>query len=170
MNYPSDEQIAEMVRQLTQARIDNWLVETIGSWRWWTLAILLIAPWFIWYKLADKKRFPELALFGLIVMVFSITLDEIGYNTSFWYYPVQVTPLFPRLTTTDYTVVPITYMLTYQYFPSWKSFFWAIVTVSVVFSFIADQFSYTWGFTFLLNGCIGIHLSSMSSWGYCQDG
>ncbi|WP_371360979.1 hypothetical protein [Sporomusa malonica] len=39
-NYPSNEQIAEMVKQLTQARIENWLGEVVGHWRWWILVTL----------------------------------------------------------------------------------------------------------------------------------
>lgn len=137
-NYPSVEQLAEMVRLLTQGRIENWLGEGLGSWRWWTLVILLIAPWFAWLKLANKRQFNELTLFGLIVMVFTITLDELGFMLSFWDYPVDLIPILPRLSSVDYTVVPIVYMLTYQYFSTWKSFFWALTVVSIVFSFLVE--------------------------------
>jgi len=109
--YPSAEQVAEMRRLVTQARTEHWLGEDCGSWRWWVLLVLLIAPWFVWYKLADNKKLPELVMFGLIVMVF---------------------------------------MLTYQYFPTWKRFFWALVAVSAVFSFIVEPIIVYLGFYVIL--------------------
>ncbi len=111
MNYPSDEQIVEMTRLLTQARIENFLGQHIGTWKWWVLVILLIAPWFIWYKLVDKKRILEVTLFGVIIMIVTITLDEIGYVLSLWSYPIEVIPILSRLTSIDYTMLPIIFML-----------------------------------------------------------
>lgn len=149
-NHPSNEQIAEMMRQLSEARIANWLDDKIGSWRWWVLVGVLIMPWFIWYKLVDKKKLPEISLFGLVVMVFTITLDEFGFAACLWNYPIEVIPIFPRLTSADYTVVPVVYMLLYQYFPTWKSFFWGLITISTVFSFIAEPLLVYFGFYIII--------------------
>lgn len=95
-NYPSVEQLAEMVRLLSNARIENWLGEGFGSWRWWVLFVLMFAPWFAWVKLVDKKKLLELALFGMFIMVISITLDELGFELSLWHYPVDILPVFPN--------------------------------------------------------------------------
>jgi len=140
VKYPTDEELAEMVRQLTRARLDNYLGHQFGTWRWWILVALLIVPWFIWYKLADKKKIVELVMFGLIVMVFTITLDELGFELSLWNYPYEVFPMFPRLTSIDYTVLPIIFTLVYQYFPTWKSFFRALAVVAFVFAFVIEPF------------------------------
>jgi len=149
-NRLSVEQLAEMAKELTQARIENWLGHEFGSWRWWVLLALLTVPWFIWYKLADKKKLPELSLFGLIIMVFTITLDEFGYELILWSYPAEVIPIFPRLTAIDYTVVPIFYMLIYQYFPTWKSFYWALGAMSILFSFVVEPIIVKLGFYMLI--------------------
>ena len=149
-NYPSVEQLAEMAKLLTQGRIENWLGEALGSWRWWTLVILLIAPWLVWFKLANKKQLIELTLFGLIVMVLTITMDWLGFMLSLWNYPVDFIPLLPRLSSVDYTVVPIVYMLTYQHFSTWKSYFWALTVVSAVFAFIVEPIIAHLGFYVLI--------------------
>jgi len=149
-NYPSTEQLAEMMRLVSQARIEHWLGKDFGSWRWWVLLALLIVPWYIWYRLVDKKRIVEFVLFGLILMGFTVTLDELGFVLSLWNYPVDVIPIFPRLTSIDYTVVPIIYMLTYQYFSTWKSFFWALVVISSVFSFVVEPIIVYLGFYVLI--------------------
>jgi len=148
--HPSNEELAEMARLLTKARVENWMGEDFGSWRWWTLVMLLIVPWLIWYKLANKKHLRHLALFGMIVMVFAITLDELGFVLSLWSYPVDVIPMFPRLTSVDYTVVPIVFTLLYQYFPTWRSFFWALVATAAIFSFIIEPLIVWMGFYKLL--------------------
>lgn len=145
-NYPTDEQLAEMVRLLTNARIEHFVHHEVGTWHWWVLVVLLIIPWFVWYKLADKKRLVELVMFGLIVMVYTITLDELGFELSLWSYPIEVIPMFPRLTSADYTVIPVIYMLTYQCFSTWKSFFWALVGISAVFSFLVEPIIVYLGF------------------------
>jgi len=81
MNYPSDEQLAEMMRQLTQARIENFLGQHIGTWRWWVLVILLIAPWFIWYKLVDKKIYNYIGRNGFRALL--VELSGRSYPNTF---------------------------------------------------------------------------------------
>jgi len=150
MYYPSTPELAEMVRLLSKARMDNWLAEELGTWRWWTLFILLIIPWFIWYKYADKKQLHEITLSGAIITIITITLDEFGFVLSLWHYPIDVIPLFPRLTSVDYTIVPIIHMMLYQYFTTWKSFFWAVVATTTVYAFIAEPLLVQLGFYQLL--------------------
>ena len=150
-SYPTDAEIAEMVRLLSKARLDNWLGQDLGSWRWWILLIVLILPWLIWYHYADKKKLHELMLFGTLMTIVSITLDELGFVLSFWTYPVDVIPMFPRLTSADYTAIPVIHMLIYQYFPTQKSFFWAIIAKATVFSFIVEPLVVQLGFYQLLD-------------------
>lgn len=146
MNYPSNPELAEMVRLLSKARIDNWLGEGLGTWRWWILLILLIVPWFIWYRYVDKRSVHEILLFGTIVIIIDITLDEIGFELSLWHYPIDVIPLFPRLTSIDYSTLPVIKMILYQYFPTWKSFFGAMIVVAAIFSFIGEPLIAELGF------------------------
>jgi len=57
-SYPTVEQLAEMTRLLNNARIENWLGEGVGSWRWWVLVVLIFAPWFIWVKVSRQEETP----------------------------------------------------------------------------------------------------------------
>ena len=149
--YPSTEQLAEMVKQLTQARLENWLGEGFGSWRWWVLLAFLILPWIIWRKYANKKQLLESSLLGMIIMVFSITLDELGFELSLWNYPVDVIPTtFPRLTSIDYSVLPVVFMLMNQYYPTWKSYIWALLVLAAIFSFIIEPIIVYLGFYVLI--------------------
>lgn len=145
-SYLTTEEIAEMVKLLSKARLENWIREAFGTWRWWVLLLLLVIPWFIWYKYADKKQLHEITLYGALISIVSITLDELGFELSLWNYPVDVMPIFPRLTSVDYTAIPVIHMLIYQYFSTWKSFFWAMVTKAAVFSFIFEPLIVELGF------------------------
>lgn len=149
-NYPNDEQVAEMTRLLTQVRIENWLGHAVGSWHWWVLIGVSIIPWLLWIKVAAKKQIHELMLFGLFMILGSLTLDELGFELSLWSYPFSLIPVFPRLSSADYTMLPVIYMLIYQYFPTWKSFFLASVGVAFVFSFLAEPLLVKLGFYVLI--------------------
>jgi len=125
-------------------------VLALGAWRWWVLVALMFVPWFMWAKLVDKKKLLELSFFGMIIMVTSITLDELGFELSLWNYPVDIFLIFLRLSSVDYTVIPVVFMLIYQYFSNWKSFFWSLVALSLIFSFVAEPIIVKLGFYVLI--------------------
>lgn len=149
-NYPSAEQIAEMVRLLTQARIENWLGESVGSWHWWVLFGVSTLPWLFWIKHADRRQIHELTLFGVLMILGALTLDQLGYELSLWSYPFSFIPIFPHLASADYTVLPVVYMLVYQYYPTWRSFFWVSVGIAFAFSFLAEPLLSKLGFYVLI--------------------
>lgn len=173
-NYPSSNEIAEMVKRLTDARIENWLGEALGCWQWWFLVIVFILPWFTFYLLADRKKLLESVLMLFLVMIFSITLDEMGFSLSFWNYPIQLIPIFPTLTSIDYSVLPVTYALIYQYCPNWKSFFKGMICVALIDSFIIEPMLVRMGLYVMLKWSHGysfpiyILMGTISRWIVCK--
>ncbi|MBP2642479.1 MAG: hypothetical protein H6Q67_366 [Firmicutes bacterium] len=149
-NIPTDEQLVEMTRIVTQARTENWLDHIFGSGHWWALLAFTIIPWLLWTKVAARKQIHELMLFGLFVILSSLTLDELGFELTLWSYPFSLIPVFPRLASADYTMLPVIYMLIYQYFPTWKSFFWASVMIAFIFAIIAEPILVRLGFYVLI--------------------
>lgn len=136
---PCFEQIQEMQKQAIELQIYSWTHNEVFSFQWWLLMALLIVPWFIWWKLVDKKRLLEILLFGFLVITVATTLDEFGCQLNLWEYPYDIEPLFPRLIPVNFTALPVIFMLVYQYFPEWKSFIRANVIMAVVLSFIAEN-------------------------------
>ncbi|MHB1395097.1 MAG: CBO0543 family protein [Clostridia bacterium] len=130
--------IVKYERLLFQARYENWIQNGVFSIRWWVLLGILIIPWFIWYWLIDKKRIQEMFLYIFATSFIAVLLDEIGTSLTLWAYPVKIIPIFPRLITANYTLVPIIFTLVYQYFPRWKSFIIANIFLTVVFSFVLE--------------------------------
>lgn len=138
---PSFEEVLEAKKHFALLHKEYWLYENLWTWQWWLILFVSIAPWFLWWKLLDKKRLFEILTFGLMLLSISVVLDIIGDKHLAWAYPMSLHwTLTPPLKPYDITIIPVTYMLVYQYCHSWRSFFVGMVIVSTVFAFIAEPF------------------------------
>lgn len=115
-----------------------WADHCVFTFQWWLETIFLFTPWFLWCKLVDRKRLKEILLYGFSVMMLTTYLDEVGSELTLWAYPYKITPIFPRLITVDFTILPVTFMLIYQYFQTWKTFTIVIILIAAVFAFICE--------------------------------
>ncbi len=137
--YPSFEEILEVQNKVVAMQIQDWLKHDMFTYQFWLLVILLVFPWFIWWKFADRKRLVEILLYGLFVATFATIFDELGAQLNLWEYPIDIEPLFPRLIPINLTALPVIYMFIYQYFSEWKSFLMANVVMAAILSFIAEN-------------------------------
>lgn len=133
--FPSDEQIAEMTKELTKARIENWLATDLFTWQWWLILAVFVIPWVVFYYTGDRKQLPKLLLYGILITLFIITLDLTGFEDGLWYYPFKLLPFGPLTAYIDVSPLPIIYMLEYQYFPKWKDFIKVSLVTGFVFAF-----------------------------------
>lgn len=137
MSLKHDE-LQQQMQKVNELMIDNWIKHFIFSTKWWVLLLLSIVPWFLWWKIVDKNRLKEILLYGLFIIIVSTFLDVIGWNYSLWFYPDTLlglcTPLFPI----DYTLLPISYMIAYQYFIKWKPFSIVILVMAFCFAFVIE--------------------------------
>ncbi len=143
---PTDEQIAFALKNLTYARIDNWIDTDFNTIRWWLQLALAAVSIAIWWKLMDKKRLLELVFYCFSVMTITIWMDEVGYELGLWYYTRDLTPVFPPASAIDYILLPIIYALVYQYYRTWKSFLIATCLMSGLFSFILEPLTVKMGY------------------------
>lgn len=167
---PSDAQIAELTRQLTQARAENWYATDLYTWQWFFLLALLILPWVAFHYLADRPKLPRLLLFGFILMLITMGLDLLGYELGYWYYPYKIAPFGTFVAFVDHAPLPVAFMLLYQYFPRWRPFAAVVVVTAAAFSFVLEplfeymniyqplQWKYYYGFP------IYIFLPLLSRW------
>ncbi|MFT9497921.1 CBO0543 family protein [Anaerosolibacter sp.] len=142
----AQEVILEVQRQLRDASIDYWVKYVFNTWQWWVNIGTLILPVILWWKLANKKILLEILLYGFITSSFTVFFDTIGETLVLWDYPYLVIPMDYILIDTDYAVLPVAYMLAYQYFPRWKDFIVANTVISAVFSFVAEPMLVWLGF------------------------
>ncbi len=108
---------AQQVRaELHRLDVSQWLHATFLTWEWWLLVGLTIIPLFIWWKVLDKSRAYEIAFYGCMINIMAVILDDIGTNLSWWSYPIKMIPIVPPLLTADSILVPIVFMIGYQFF------------------------------------------------------
>ena len=134
----SQEMILEMQRQLRDASMIHWAKYVFNTWQWWLNIAALILPIILWWKLVNKKKLMEIVVYGFFVSSLAILLDTIGETSVLWEYPYLVIPMDYILIDTDYAVLPVVYMLAYQYFPTWKGFISVNILISAIFSFLAE--------------------------------
>ncbi|WP_206915991.1 CBO0543 family protein [Alicyclobacillus suci] len=130
--------IYEATKKLQDLRFQHWLHHDIFTWFWWLLFALVIVPWIIWWKLADKTRLIELLLFGALSAVISVTLDTIGTLNLWWMYKTEFCVQFPGLLAADITDIPVVFMLAHQYCATWKSFAITILLISGIAAFVIE--------------------------------
>jgi hypothetical protein len=131
-------ELIELNNKINNVRNDYWINEVIFSFNWWVLLLLTFIPWLLWWKAVDKKRLIEVLFYGSLISIYSILLDEIGTYFSLWIYQSQLVPISPRLNPIDLTVMPVTYMLAYQFFKKWRPFLICQLILAFGAAFIAE--------------------------------
>lgn len=124
--------------KLNEMDLTFWLKNNIFSLVWWLMLVLFISFWFIWWKHVNKTRLLEIVTFGVMVAFIATVVDIFGCEYVRWGYPVDLDPLITPETITDFCILPVTYMLLYQYFTDWKSFTIAAVVISAILAFVAE--------------------------------
>ncbi len=130
--------------------LEHWTKFEVWKWNWWLSVVLTIIPLYIWWKIVDKKRLMEIVAYGFFINISASFLDVLGSEFVLWDYPVRVIPNLPRLVPIDFTVIPVVYMIVYQFFPKWKGFLIASTVVAATFSFIAEPLL-VWMKLYMLN-------------------
>ena len=123
---------------LRNLNLTYWLETNVFYPVWWFMAISFFLTWFVWRKFVNKSRFPEIVTYGLLVALLSTLLDMIGTSNVLWGYPNKLFPLIPSLVYADLCSLPVVYMLIYQYFTSYKSFFLAMTLTAYLIAFIGE--------------------------------
>ncbi|MFC0557564.1 CBO0543 family protein [Halalkalibacter alkalisediminis] len=135
---PSWDEIIQLRIQIRNLLLDYWLTESLFSFNWWFLLSTSIFIFIIWLIVLDKKRIIEIITFGLLVGTITFILDLIGTTLVLWSYPDRIIPMVPPILEIHKLHLPIIYMIVYQYFNTWKSFFLATTISSFTFSFLLE--------------------------------
>ena len=133
--------IAKLEDKVHRLDREGWLQNEFLTWQWWLLGIFLLIPWLIWIRLVDRKRIIPILLFGMLVLIITSLFDNIGLPFKFWKYQTQFIPIVPRALPFDCSMVPVAFMLIFQYFGNWKSYSLALILMSSLFAFVGEPFS-----------------------------
>lgn len=127
--------------KLYHLELNGWLKNEFLTWEWWILVGFLVVPWVIWAKLVKRDIILEILLFGTIIIITTTLLDVVGLQYRFWDYPIAFLPIIPKAFPFDFSMIPVAYMLIYQYFRTWKFFIIAQITMALTYAFIGEPFS-----------------------------
>ena len=140
MSTPTQEAIIETQKKLTEMRKQYWHHHDLFSPQWWFVLTITIIPWIIWWFLVDRTRIKQIWLFGSLLTILIIHLDDIGSELGLWTYHYQLFRVIPRLNPVDISVLPVLHMLVYQYFTKWKPFIIANIITALLYSYLAEPF------------------------------
>lgn len=151
-------QILDAHKMFVQLRYEHWIQHEAYTGVWWLLLSAWILPWIAWVCLVNRRQLAELYCYGVTVMFITTLLDAIGSVQGLWTYPIKVIPFTPHLEPIDWGILPVTYMLVYQYLPQWKGFIIAQIVVATVYSFAGEPF-----LTRILENYLPLHWGSIYS-------
>ncbi|HBI04883.1 MAG TPA: hypothetical protein DDY49_12740 [Paenibacillaceae bacterium] len=134
-NNPNLENVIEAQFHYLQLKKELWFQQQLFSYQWWFLLFLSIIPWFIWWKIMDKSRIHEILSFGMIIAILSSIMDLIGITYQSWFYPIKLHWTFSSPTAPfDISLLPVVFMICYQYGDKWKSFIIGVLLLSSFFT------------------------------------
>ncbi|HWP95830.1 MAG TPA: CBO0543 family protein [Syntrophomonadaceae bacterium] len=136
MSFPSNLEINQLQLTITSMRIQNWLGEDLFRFQWWLLVGILIIPWIVWVKMVDRTRIFELLAYGFLFSIITGLVDAIGIELGLFIYPYKLMPIVPRLLPAVFGLVPVSFMLLYQFSDSWRSFIINNIIFGAVAAFI----------------------------------
>jgi MFS family permease len=111
----------------------DWITTDLFSIRWYGTVVFILFSYALCFWLLDKRRFTQILLFGSLMTVMVSLFDTFGTNFILWSYLTRIFPIVPSLFLYDFTIVPLYYMLVYQYSPDWKAFaFWNAAAAGII--------------------------------------
>lgn len=115
-------QSIDLLVQSNKLYFHYWKGNALFTAQWWFLLVLMILPWYIFWKAVDKRLMLKTLLFGYLITVIVSILDKLGSVLGLWAYPYNLFPVGLRLYPMDLSVLPVTYMLIYYFAPEWKKY------------------------------------------------
>lgn len=142
MNDKMMNEIYNMILDASHKMYYLWLSEIVFSWRWWINVALTIIPWIVWIYKRDKEKSRVLLFLGLIVIIMTNCLNNIGLSYHLWHYDYKIFPDVLMFVPWDYSLFPVGIMFMLQIKPEISAFIKAILFASLT-AFIIEPF-YSW--------------------------
>lgn len=108
----------------------------LSTWQFWIVISLLVLPLILLFFTVDRKRIFEVFFFGYTVhMLWSYIDIALGKN-GYFVHTYFLTPLLPNATNITASVLPVGFLLLYQYCTNHKKNFYLFsLILSAIFSF-----------------------------------
>lgn len=114
---------AQHFEHIRQAKIEEsetiyryWLhYSNVDTWQFWLLIGLFVVPLVVLLWKIDRSKALLIGFFGLNVHVWFGYIDTFGVEHGMWGYPYKMIPFLPESITLDTSLVPVSFMLLYQW-------------------------------------------------------
>lgn len=125
----------------------------MGTWQFWTVLSLLVVPLILLYFTVDRRRIFEVFFYGYTVhtlwKLIAIVLERYGYLVHKFF----LTPILPFAINMTAAVLPVAFLLLYQYCTNKdKNFYVYAIVLSAIFAFGFASFSEYLGLVELRQG------------------
>ncbi|MFC4321987.1 CBO0543 family protein [Litchfieldia salsa] len=125
----------------------------IDTGPFWVIIAALVLPLILIYFKIDRTKIFQIGFYGFNIHTWFAYSDSIAMRTGYVYYPFQAIPVMPVNFALDASLVPVTFMLVYQWcINNNKSVFLYGVITSAGFSFFLKPVMGAWDLIKLDNG------------------
>ncbi|WP_053363272.1 CBO0543 family protein [Bacillus sp. FJAT-27251] len=117
---PEQLELIEQIRKAEIAQNERWLeywyhYSHYLTWQFWLVLLLFVIPLILVVLFIDRRKIFLLGFYGYSVHVFFGYTDIFGVNNGYWTYPYKLLPILPASITLDASLIPVIFMLFYQY-------------------------------------------------------
>ncbi|WP_238392360.1 CBO0543 family protein [Paenibacillus antri] len=107
------------------------------TWQFWLIVAIFVLPLIALARFVDRKQAFRIGFFGLSAHMIAVYCDLFATSHRLWEYPYKITVLFPAGIGIDASLIPVAYMLTYQWtLNRKKNYYLYIGLLSAAFSFL----------------------------------
>lgn len=134
-------QIYNLKEKLGKLQSEYWnMTSGIDTWYFWFNILFFLIPLIILYILIDRKRIFEVSFYGYSVHMIASKLNTALEAGNYLVHPHDLTAKVPGITITA-VVLPVTYMLIYQYCTNrHKNFYFYAFLLSLAIAYLMDSF------------------------------
>ncbi|WP_232718546.1 CBO0543 family protein [Bacillus sp. FJAT-45037] len=131
-------EILDLQEMIVSMWLDYWKdFSYFDTGPFWVIVAMLVLPLVLIYFKIDRTKVFQIGFYGFNIHTWFTYSDAIASTTGHVYYPFQVVPVLPVNFALDASLVPVTFMLVYQWcINNNKNVFLYGVLTSAVFSFL----------------------------------
>ncbi|MCT2537078.1 hypothetical protein NC661_06095 [Aquibacillus koreensis] len=148
------DEILTLQEKVVSMWLDYWKnFSNAGTVPFWIIVLMLVVPLVLIYFKIDRTKAFQIGFYGFNIHTWFTYSDAIAMRTGYVYYPFQAIPIMPVNFALDASLVPVTFMLVYQWcINNDKNVLLYGIVTSAVFSFVVKPVMVVWDLIQLDNG------------------
>ncbi|MEW9677533.1 CBO0543 family protein [Lentibacillus sp. L22] len=138
MLFSKVNEMIEREREFIELGKQYFFEQVLFSYQWWLLVCITVGMWILWFILVDRKHMPPILFVGMFSSLIAFSLDNIGRSLHLWFYPYQLTFFSWEFLPVDLAIIPVCYMILYQYIRPWLLYLPILVILALLAAFIVE--------------------------------